>query len=247
MSRCEIADRLDEFALGSLSEDERMQMLEHINRCPECAQEAGDNFEALSILALAVDPLEPPRSLRQVILMQAAQDAAPARELAGSSARMGWLPWATVAAAAMAIASFAWSLRLNNELEVQRTAYANQTRRYDTIVGVLAANRVMIRAMSATEEAPGSMGRIFLDQETGSGMVMHRLPPLGTGQCYQLWFNGHGERKSGGVLRTNPDGSGYTIIQAPGPVNSFDTVGVTREPDGGSEWPTSDRLLGAGI
>ena len=53
--------------------------------------------------------------------------------------------------------------------------------------------------------------------------------------------------KDHNVWLTNPDGSGYTIIQAPGPVSSFDTVGVTREPAGGSQWPTSDRLLGAGI
>jgi hypothetical protein len=151
------------------------------------------------------------------------------------------------AAAAIAAVSLAWSIRLNNELESQRTTLVNLTRRYDTIVGVLAANEVKIQALSATEAAPGSMGRIFLDQETGSGMIMHRLPPLAEGQCYQLWFVSRGERKSGGVLRTNPDGSGYTIIQAPGPVSSFDTVGVTREPAGGSQWPTSDRLLGAGI
>jgi anti-sigma-K factor RskA len=247
VSRCEMSDRLDEFALGSMSEADRLRVLEHISTCPECAREAGDHLEALSSLALAVDPQEPPRSLSQVILIQATQDVARAHERVGSSARPDWSRWGMAAAAAIAVASFAWSIRLNNELEVQRTALANQSRRYDTIVGVLAANRVKIQAMSATDAAPGSMGRIFLDQETGSGMVMHRLPPLGTGQCYQLWFAGHGERKSGGVLRTNPDGSGYTIIQAPGPVSNFDTVGVTREPEGGSEWPTSDRLLGAGI
>ena len=77
-------------------------------------------------------------------------------------------------------------------------------------------------------------------------MIMHKLPPLGEGQCYQLWFVEHGERVDGGVLRTNPDGSGYTIIQAPGPVSSFEGIGVTRE-QAGSKWPTSDRLLGAGI
>jgi hypothetical protein len=70
---------------------------------------------------------------------------------------------------------------------------------------------------------------------------------LAENQCYQLWFVGHGQRVSGGILRTGPDGSGYTIIQAPGPVSEFDDVGVTREPAGGSQWPTSDRLLGAGI
>jgi anti-sigma-K factor RskA len=244
MSQCEISERLDAFALGSMSEQERLEVLEHIQSCPECMKEAGDYLEGLSILASSVASREPPKSLRRAIMAEAARDldrTAPATT-SGRASR-----WMMAAAAAIAVFSLGWSIKLNNELETQRTTLTNLSRRYDTVVGVLAANNVKIQAMSATEAAPGSMGRIFLDQESGTGMIMHRLPPLQEGQCYQLWFVGHGERISGGVLRTNPDGTGYTIIQAPGPVNSFDTVGVTREPAGGSAWPTSDRLLGAGI
>ena len=78
-------------------------------------------------------------------------------------------------------------------------------------------------------------------------MIMHRLPPLPEGSCYQLWFVRDGERVDGGILRTNPDGSGYTLIHAPGPIQQFDGVGVTREPVGGSRWPTTDRLIGSEI
>jgi anti-sigma-K factor RskA len=244
VSHYETSERLDELAIGSLPEHEREQVLAHIQTCPDCAREAGDYLEGLSVLAQAVVEREPPRSLGRAIMAEAKWSREGER---GSSARVGWSRWVLAATAALAIVSLAWSIRLGNELERQRTALASLTRRYDTVVGVLAANEVKIQAMSATEAAPGSMGRIFLDQETGSGMIMHRLPPLAEGQCYQLWFVGRDERVSGGILRTNPDGSGYTIIQAPGPVSSFDAVGVTREPAGGSQWPTSDRLLGAGI
>jgi anti-sigma-K factor RskA len=244
VSQCGMSERLDELALGSLSDDDQQHILEHIKTCPDCASEAGDYLEGLSTLALAVAQREPPRSLRQVIMAEARRSVE-GKRVPGSAG--GWPRWALAAAAALAVVSLAWTIRLSNELETQRTALANLTRRYDTIVGVLAANHVKIQAMAATEAAPGSMGRIFLDQDTGTGMIMHRLPPLAEDQCYQLWFVSRGERVSGGVLRTNSDGSGYTIIQAPGPVSSFDTVGVTREPAGGSQWPTSDRLLGAGI
>ena len=244
MSQCPVSERLEEFALGSLSEEERLDILRHVQTCPDCAKEAGDYLEGLSVLALAVARRDPPRSLRRAIIAEASRSV---ESDSGVTGRGGWPRWAMAAAAAIAVISLAWSVKLNSELESQRTTLANLSRRYDTIVGVLAANQVKIQAMSATEAAPGSMGRIFLDQETGSGMIMHRLPPLAEGQCYQLWFVSGGERVSGGVLRTDPDGSGYTIIKAPGPVSSFDTVGVTREPTGGSQWPTSDRLLGAGI
>jgi hypothetical protein len=104
-----------------------------------------------------------------------------------------------------------------------------------------------MRELSATAAAPGAQGRLFLDRDNGSGMVMHHLPPLREGECYQLWFQKNGERINGGVLRSNPDGSGYTIISTPGAVSEYEAVGITREPSGGSRWPTTDRLLGAGI
>jgi anti-sigma-K factor RskA len=244
LSQCDFEDRLDAFAIGSLDEDERLEILAHMRSCRNCATTAGDYLEGLSVLALGVGEREPPRSLRQVIMAEATRSVDPRP---ASTASTRWSQWMMAAAAGIAAVSLAWSIKLNNDLETQRTTLTGLSRRYDTIVGVLAANRVTIQNMSASESAPGSMGRVFLDQETGSGMIMHKLPPLGEGQCYQLWFVGHGERVDGGVLRTNPDGSGYTIIQAPGPVSSFETIGVTREPAGGSKWPTSDRLLGAGI
>lgn len=244
MTRCDEAERLDEFALGGLSAEERERILLHLQSCEQCTQEAGDYLEALTVMALHVPQNEPPRSLGRAIMA-----AVGGASLSGPLPlkRRWWSHWPAAAAAAIAAVSLGWSVQLASQLEQQRAALASLSRRYDTVVGVLAASEVNIKALSATEAAPGAMGRIFLDSETGSGMIMHRLPPLPEGHVYQLWFVRKGERLNGGVLRTNPDGSGYTIIQAPGPVAQFEAVGITREPAGGSQWPTSERLLGAGI
>ena len=42
-------------------------------------------------------------------------------------------------------------------------------------------------------------------------------------------------------------GDGYTMIQVPSDVQSFDSIGLTDEPGNGSAWPTTPRVLGAPI
>ena len=64
---------------------------------------------------------------------------------------------------------------------------------------------------------------------------------------WQLWFVRGSERISGGVLWPDRMGNGYTLIQVPADVQSFDQMGVTEEPGTGSAWPTTKRIMGGSI
>jgi hypothetical protein len=79
-------------------------------------------------------------------------------------------------------------------------------------------------------------------------MLMARgLPPVQPGHAWQLWFVRGNERVSGGVLWPDRMGNGYTLIQVPPDVQSFEGIGVTEEPGQGSAWPTSPRIMGGRI
>ena len=39
-------------------------------------------------------------------------------------------------------------------------------------------------------------------------------------------------------------GNGYTLIQVPTDLQSFDSIGITDEPGTGSQWPTTPRVIG---
>ena len=52
------------------------------------------------------------------------------------------------------------------------------------------------------------------------------------------------ERVSGGLLWPDPNGNGYTLIQVPTDLQSFDSIGLTDEPGSGSVWPTTPRVVG---
>ncbi|MBA2449101.1 MAG: anti-sigma factor, partial [Chloroflexi bacterium] len=104
-----------------------------------------------------------------------------------------------------------------------------------------------VRSLQGTDAAPSAIGRVYVDPQVGTGMIMVRaLPPLPTGRAYQLrWVRPDGKRESGGLLTwTDQGGNGYGFVQCPVPCAGFNAIGVTEEPSGGSAAPTGQRLLG---
>jgi len=75
-------------------------------------------------------------------------------------------------------------------------------------------------------------------------LMCHDLPPLQQGHAYQVWFIRGNDRVSGGMLWPDLRGDGYTMIQVPADVQSYDSIGLTDEPGSGSAWPTTPRVIG---
>jgi len=90
-----------------------------------------------------------------------------------------------------------------------------------------------------------SRGMVYMDPLSGTGMLMcHNMRPLEQGHAYQVWFVRGNEKVSGGLIWPDHQGNGYTLIQVPTDLQSFDSVGVTDEPGTGSAWPTTPRVIG---
>ena len=60
------------------------------------------------------------------------------------------------------------------------------------------------------------------------------FPVLEYGLSYQLWLTRDGERTSGGTFRVDDAGIGSLLIALEGPLDSYEAMGVTVEPWGGS-------------
>ncbi|MEO0561553.1 MAG: anti-sigma factor [Chloroflexota bacterium] len=79
------------------------------------------------------------------------------------------------------------------------------------------------------------------DARTGTAtLYTEGLPDLGPDESYQLWLLDDGTPQSAGVFQQGNDGRGLLIFTPPAPIRSFDAMGITREPLGGSAAPTSD-------
>jgi anti-sigma-K factor RskA len=86
------------------------------------------------------------------------------------------------------------------------------------------------------------------DQTTWLGMFsVQQLPTLAEG-TYQLWLIREGEAPlSMGVFNVTAAGTGLVLFQMSEPIGTFDQVGVTIEPHGGSVTPSLPLVLGGEI
>jgi hypothetical protein len=258
MSCDEFLDRAAAAVLDSVDADEVRLVEEHAAECPDCAVRLEEFRAVAAVLGAAVPQVDPPAALRASVLEVARRTPQPLsrdpRQLR-SRARRRVLPRfspAWLVAAASLVFSLAAVLRvtamqdqivaLQNDAQVARERAA----RYDHVAEVLASDKLAIRPLQPVVQTMPSRGMVYMDPSSGTGMVMcHGMPPIEQGHAYQVWFVRGNEKVSGGLIWPDHYGNGYTLIQVPTDLQSFDSVGVTDEPGTGSEWPTTPRVIGS--
>ncbi|MBC7871955.1 MAG: anti-sigma factor [Chitinophagaceae bacterium] len=79
-------------------------------------------------------------------------------------------------------------------------------------------------------------------REVGS-LYVTGLPPLTADKTYQLWIVRDGESVSLGVFRVDDSGTGTLVFESPEPIEDFQHIGVSEEPNTGSPMPTTPHLI----
>jgi anti-sigma-K factor RskA len=193
----ELKALLGVFALGIADAEEAAALRTHLATCAECQAELAELTAAVDALPLGLDPIAPPSSLRDRIAaaVQAEGDstktperastppatvpAAPPRPVAAPQAirPAAWWAnarlWATAAAVLLLVAAglLVWNLRLQSELR----GAAPQT-----------------VALAPTDAAPGASGEVrYLPQSNLLVVDVRDLPPLPSGEVYEVWLIPH--------------------------------------------------------
>lgn len=231
----QIKQDLAAYALGALEPDEAAAVEEHLTGCDECRALLDEYRQSASLLPLALDITSPPAGAGERLLASAreaaqAESSAQGRPDTIDSRSTGWQ---LVAAASLILAlvlggALIWALTGDDD--------------GDTLTG--AGERVV--ALSGSPDAPDASGHLVMDEADERAMlVVTNLPDVPAGRAYQFWFVApDGERVSGGVFSTDPDGGAVVEINVPQNVTAFERIGVTEEPEGGSEGPTGTNVLG---
>jgi anti-sigma-K factor RskA len=213
-------------ALGCLEPRERARVSRHLETCPACRSRLAGYEELVATLGLAAPRAEPPRTLRRRILRKAGGGAALGRPVP----RLAW----TLAAAALLALSLGFNLVLGQRVS-----------RLEAVSAVLPGQ---VAVLAATEAAVGARGLLLFDSgENEATLVVEDLPPLEGDRQYQLWLIREGQRTSGGIFSVTPQGYGCLLILSPLPLNSYQALGITVEPAGGSPGPTGQRVLGGSL
>jgi len=228
------------YALHALSEDELRAFEDHLAGCEPCAQEAAELSETASRLGLAVTVTPPPAMREQVLRRISSVRQEPPKDPAtGRAGRPSfrarllsrWALAACLAAAAALGGTTVWQhQRAEDALRQARRAQSGA----DAIAAVLAAPDARTHAAALGGGATGTVV-VSRDRDRAVFVVSGMARPA-DGKVYQLWFDDDGAMRSAGLM--DPGRTDQAVLLRGG-VDGASGMGVTVEPAGGSEEPTS--------
>jgi anti-sigma-K factor RskA len=85
---------------------------------------------------------------------------------------------------------------------------------------------------------------LIADPNSSSGiLVIAGLASLEPGKTYQVWLINASVPVSAGLLTVDANGQGVFILTADSAIGSFNSLGISIEPEGGSEQPTGEIVV----
>jgi anti-sigma-K factor RskA len=262
MDHNELRELTGAYALGVLTDEERLALERHLPDCQACAAEVRETIMAANALGAGVTQIDPPPSLRARVLAAATAEGRAATPLPTTRVRSAVLPYGLAAAASIAAVSLGlYAMNLNariqdlegrlrlataasdsmqKQLVVLRADADDAQRRYS----ILTAPDVRRINLAGVPPAPAASAQAFWSPTQGLLLAGTNLPALPAGRVYQLWMVTP-EQAALGVALLTPDAGGRvtTITPTPQGVTRLAAIAVTVEPAGGSPSPTGEKVL----
>ena len=239
------SENLAAYAIGTLDADEIPALESHLETCQYCQSELAA-YQSVSIgLLQAASPQTPPPKLRRKLVAHIpSQHTRTSTLLAKFFGQfpLGQVTVATLVAIMLGLNIFS-SMRIH-DLQQQQAAIDERLSNEQAAIAMLAYPNTQTLAIST--DVMNLTGSMLVDKDKSMAvLVLWNVPQLELGQTYQIWLiDVDGRRTSGGLFTPILD-QAYTTttIHSPVSIGQFKGVGVTVEPEGGSEGPTGPRIL----
>jgi anti-sigma-K factor RskA len=230
----DLRDLIPAYCLGALDPDDLARVERELPTCPELAAEIAQYATLAQHMLYSVPQAAPPPRLRAALL----QAAAPVTAAAPAAPQRAH--WWMLAAAALLLALLTTNalwLAETNRLRGQHAPDITQP----VYLGSGAPERL---ELAAPDDTDSTANLVWVAGPTGdtwvAWLVARQFPPLAAGQTYQVWLTRTGEAAlSAGLFTVDETGSGALVFEIDEPIESFNRVGVTVEPVGGSPGPTT--------
>lgn len=247
-------------ALGATDPDDTLVVQAGLARCPEAADALAEYTALVEEMLHSVAPVAPPEHLagRLLAALNAPSAAANAdsprpatanRQTGGSRAWLWRSPASALVAAALCLlllllSNVFWANRYN-QLQAQHASLQRQFQEQTTIIARLRAGHFQRMEMAAAAGGdPTSHAMVMYDPAATQALLYAEdFPLLPAGQVYQLWLIQGETRTNGGLFTVDADGFGVLVIDAPQPLRSYERMGITPEPEGGSPGPTAPPIV----
>ena len=255
----QIDELLPLYALGALSAEERAQVEAYVATHAEARAQLEELTRIAAALPFLSAPIEPSARVKEQIMARVNADrlthAAPSSPPASSRlARLRAalfqgraLPVVAGLSALVAIAALIWALALNAEVTRLRTetaALQRQLAAQGQVLAQILLPNVKVTTIAGTAQQPAAHGQLIANPRDNSAvLVVADLAQLQPGKVYQLWLIRGQSPISAGVFSVDEQGRAVLPVTSTGPVGSYDAVGVSIEPEGGSPQPTGDIVM----
>lgn len=234
------------YVLNALDEAEARAFEAHLADSEDARTEATGLGDTAVLLGLAVDPVTPPASLKASIMAQIAttpqlpavvEDAPPVFGAAESKARARWFakPVNAIIGVAAAVA-----LIIGGGVAVQAiNSGVTQQQAANQLAAIQSADDA--QSIKAPVASGGTATLVYAASLESAALIVDGMRTLPADKVYELWYiNGDGARPAG-TFTVGSDGKMWQVLD--GTMKKGDTVGVTVEPHGGSQTPTTDPVL----
>lgn len=242
-SEAEIHTLAVPYALHALPDDEVPLFEQHLAQCESCRAEVAEARETATRLGEAASVPAPAemkaRVMEQIRHVRPLPPIVPAEaealDVRTDSLWQRWFPRVAVGlAAAATVVAAALGVELRDTRQELDAAHQHTAELSD----MLAAADVEI----ATASIDDFGGMVILSRAQDAAMVMvHGMDAAPSGQVYQLWFIDESGARPAGFLPDEADGD--MMMYAAHGVGGASGLGMTLEPAGGSQRPTSEPVM----
>jgi anti-sigma-K factor RskA len=236
MSEMDVHKLTGAYAMDALDDLERARFEQHLATCEDCRAEVAELRETAALLAETV-AVPPPDSLRESVLAGISQvrplppevPAVAPRHVDGPAARRrGWVPFLVAAALALIVGVGA--------LVTQPWSESDDVKRLTAAEQVLQAPDAQAVSVDLGESGRATVTRS--KSQDRAVITTEDMTAAPTGKDYELWFIDGDTFVSAGLMPDEPD---QTVV-LDGSAEAAAAVGITVEPEGGSEQPTTDPI-----
>ncbi|HEY7595178.1 MAG TPA: anti-sigma factor [Actinophytocola sp.] len=223
------------YVLDAVSPDERMVFERHLGDCDACRQEVTELRETASRLGAAVAEPPPPR-LKASVMAQIRDTRQLPPEAPVVPLRRDRSPWALRLSAAAAVVLLVVSGVLGVLLVQARQSDEPTDAQAAAIAEIVRAGDA--RVVNQADADTGRMTALMSRSADKMLLLTGDLKAAPSGHDYQAWTIGS-KIESAGLIQ--PD-DGKAALEVSG-IDAAQAVGITIEPAGGSDQPTSDPIL----
>lgn len=252
----ELGNLSGSYALNGLDAADLAEFETHLQQSQATRDEVTELTDTAVLLGLATRPVQPSAGLKASIMDQldahpqlpvAASSAAGASSAsvataafespAGRKAQARWFtrPVTALAAVAAAIALFVGGGVVTTSLA--QNSFAQQ--QADQLAAINSADDAQRASVDLADGGTATL--VWSNTLLSSALIVDGLAPLPADRTYELWYINDAGARPAGTFGVAGSGSTWRVLD--GTMKAGDTVGVTVEPRGGSDAPTTDPVV----